>query len=713
MKKNDSRFESIFEILPVPTWEEDFSEIKSYLEQIGLIGKDELQIREYFKVNFDELKDCTLKVKVRKINKACLDLHDASSKQELIENFPKIFAEDSWDILLDQIVSICQGKSKFEVTTKTRSLNGQIKDIDLKWSVVPGFEDCLSSVIITTIDITSRIDAEKALLERNSFIETTLEHLPIGVAVNKVKSGEVTLMNKTFSRIYGWPANEINTVKSFFERIFPDPEERHKISSQINADLESNDINRMYWNDIEIATKEGKRKFVSAKNIPVFDQDIMISTVIDETKRKQSEDAIIKKTKYLECISKIVESLLTYEDWDNVLKHSLADLGTAVSADRVCYLKNSNDPTSEKLIARQVYEWCKEGITPQIDKMQYQEIHLEHYPNFLERALNKAPYAAVYSQAKGTEKELLIDQGIKSIILLPIYFKNTFFGFIGFDDCTKERVWSEDEISFLQTITSNFGVAIEKAAFEESLKLVNTELKESNKNLALSNSELEQFAYVASHDLQEPLRMITSFLALIERKYHDKLDEKGKSYIHFATDGAKRMRNIILDLLEFSRIGKVGGIENQTFNSKEALIEVEKLLNTQIRNSQAIIISENLPNIYSKKTAFQQLLQNLISNAIKYQNKGNQPIIHIKCEDNHHEWLFSVKDNGMGIAPHYFEKIFVIFQRLHDKNEYSGSGIGLAICKKIVEYLGGKIWVESKINVGSTFYFSIPKIKID
>jgi PAS domain S-box-containing protein len=243
---------------------------------------------------------------------------------------------------------------------------------------------------------------------------------------------------------------------------------------------------------------------------------------------------------------------------------------------------------------------------------------------------------------------------------------------------------------------------------ENSLKELNESLQKQTKELAISNAELEQFAYVASHDLQEPLRMVTSFLTQLEQKYGDIVDDRGKKYIHFAVDGAKRMRQIILDLLEFSRVGRLeDGIEQ--VDTGKIVNDILVLYRKQIEEQQAQLTVDKLPVLHTFKVPIRQVFQNLISNALKYQQDGVAPLIHIACEDAGPFWKFSVSDNGIGIDPEYFDKIFIIFQRLHNKDEYSGTGMGLAVTKKILENLGGKVWVESEESKGSTFYFTIAK----
>ena len=239
----------------------------------------------------------------------------------------------------------------------------------------------------------------------------------------------------------------------------------------------------------------------------------------------------------------------------------------------------------------------------------------------------------------------------------------------------------------------------ERKKAEEMLKL---KLEE----LARSNAELEQFAYVSSHDLQEPLRMISSYLQLLQRRYQGNIDDKADKYIYYAVDGASRMQNLINDLLEFSRV-TTRAREPEPTDCEFVLNQVLSNLELYIKENKATVSHDPLPEVMADSTQLVQVFQNLIINGIKFHSE-EAPKIHISAEKKAREWVFSVQDNGIGIDPQYSEKIFEVFKRLHKKEEYPGTGIGLAICKKIVERHGGRIWVESELGKGSTFYFTLP-----
>ncbi|MBK7896540.1 MAG: PAS domain S-box protein [Anaerolineaceae bacterium] len=232
-------------------------------------------------------------------------------------------------------------------------------------------------------------------------------------------------------------------------------------------------------------------------------------------------------------------------------------------------------------------------------------------------------------------------------------------------------------------------------------------LRQRTHSLEASNEELAQFAYAASHDLQEPLRMITAYLQLLASKHQGTLDEESNEFIAYALDGASRMRQLITDLLAYSRVGQ----KNQTFTQ----VDLEKILEQvclnlemQVKESQVIITHDPLPTLVADKTQMLQLLQNLISNALKFRS-SSEPKIHLSAKKEKDRWLIKVSDNGIGIDPKFSQKIFTLFQRLHTRDEYPGTGIGLAMCKKIIQKHGGEIWVESALGAGSTFYLSLPE----
>jgi PAS domain S-box-containing protein len=238
-----------------------------------------------------------------------------------------------------------------------------------------------------------------------------------------------------------------------------------------------------------------------------------------------------------------------------------------------------------------------------------------------------------------------------------------------------------------------------KQAEEERERLIS--------DLGRSNRELEQFAYVASHDLQEPLRMVASYVQLLQKRYKGKLDVKADQYIHFAVDGALRMQKLIEGLLAYSRITRRGA-DFRTVDTNHIFSQAVSNLSAAIQDSMAIITKDHLPAVPGDENQLIQLFQNLIGNAMKFRKPDTPPLVHVSAKRGEAEWIFSVRDNGIGISPEYYDRVFLIFQRLHTRQEYPGTGIGLALCKRIIERHNGHIWVESVPGEGTIFFFTIP-----
>jgi light-regulated signal transduction histidine kinase (bacteriophytochrome) len=274
------------------------------------------------------------------------------------------------------------------------------------------------------------------------------------------------------------------------------------------------------------------------------------------------------------------------------------------------------------------------------------------------------------------------------------------------------RPFDQDDLTLAQDLADRAAMAISNARLFTQVQTELAERKQAEAALAQqteelhrSNVELQQFAYVASHDLQEPLRMVASYTQLLGRRYRGKLDSDADEFIAYAVDGANRMQTLINDLLAYSRVG-TRGKEFETVDCAAVLDQASANLKIAIEESGAVVTHDRLPVVLGDASQLVQLFQNLIGNAIKF--RGTEPPrIHVAAEQRGAEWVFSVCDNGIGIDPQYVERIFIIFQRLHTRADYPGTGIGLAICKKIVECHGGRIWVEPQADQGSRFYFSI------
>lgn len=292
--------------------------------------------------------------------------------------------------------------------------------------------------------------------------------------------------------------------------------------------------------------------------------------------------------------------------------------------------------------------------------------------------------------------------------------------FLGVSIRTHERVFGRiyltekqgaDEFTQLDeemiiALASHAGKAIDQTLLLQQVQRAENQLRQVNEELIRSNADLQQFAYVASHDLQEPLRMVASYTQLLAKRYKGKLDADADEFIAYAVDGATRMQRLINDLLAYSRVTSQAKAF-ELVDCNQLLEGVLSTLRLAIEESRAVVTRDALPKVMADSGQLAQLFQNLVSNAIKFHG-AEPPSVHVAAERRNDEWLFSVRDNGIGVDPQFADRIFVIFQRLHDREEYPGTGIGLALCKKIVERHGGNIWVESQPGRGATFFFTIP-----
>ncbi len=291
-------------------------------------------------------------------------------------------------------------------------------------------------------------------------------------------------------------------------------------------------------------------------------------------------------------------------------------------------------------------------------------------------------------------------------IAVPLFARSVFVGTLNIRSL-QPYAYDENHLAQAERIGAQIAGTIANAFAYGKLEETQRALQNAVTELQRSNQELEQFAYVASHDLQEPLRKIASFCNLLESRYAEQLDDRGNTYLHYIVDGAMRMQALVNDLLLYSRV-TTRGKEFLPTKMNDVVQEALANLEVAVGESNAHVTYDPLPQVSGDAGQLARVLQNLIGNALKYRGQ-EPPRVHVSAEDAGDEWVFSVRDNGIGIAPEYAERIFVIFQRLHTREEYGGTGIGLAVCKKIVERHGGRIWVESQAGAGATFYVSLPK----
>ncbi|MCC5651179.1 GAF domain-containing protein [Nostoc sp. XA013] len=557
-------------------------------------------------------------------------------------------------------------------------------------------------------DITERLRTAEALRESEERWQLALHGNNDGIWDWNLKTNEVFFSTR-WKEMLGYKDHEVSNGWDEWTKLIH-PDERDWVLQAFQDHFAKK--TPFYVCEYRVQCQDGSYKWILDRGQALWDasDDIvrMVGSYTDITDRKQADEELkrqnLRSQLFAEITLKIRESLQI----DEILQTTVTEVQKLLQADRVLIFQIEPDgsgtvvqeavlPGWPVILGRNIFDPC------------FKEEYIERYRQGRVSAMEDVETAHI----QPCHREFLQQFAIKANLVVPILVRDSIWGLLLAHQCAAPRRWNNFETELLKQLANQIGIALSQA------QLLEKESQQSQE-LARSNAELEQFAYVASHDLQEPLRMVTSYLQLLERRYKNQLDTNADQFINYAVDGARRMQTLINDLLNYSRVSTRG----QPFMRVNCSIVLEQAianLQIAIADSQAIVTHDPLPEVMADVTQLIQVFQNLIGNAIKF-CRHQQPQIHIGVAKPNanpdgeslnvipsvDEWLFWVRDNGIGLECQYAERIFIIFQRLHGRDKYPGTGIGLAICKKIIERHGGRIWVESKLGEGSTFYFTIP-----
>ncbi len=566
----------------------------------------------------------------------------------------------------------------------------------------------MATFVSLCFEAAERTQAEKALRESEERYRQLVEMSPDGIGMIAL-DGRLLLANRQVAVLFGYddPTEMYNVnLLDWFA-----PEEREQARERFLIFLQNGLAREAEY---LLVRRNGERFYGAISAAVLRDADgtpyAAIGLVRDITERVRTEQRLQRQSQLQELLLKLSAEFinLPLDRLDAAIQNALQEMGEFVAADRAYVF----DYDFHANICTNTFEWCAPGITPQIEALQ--AVPLEGIPEWTGTHLRGEDLIIpdVSALPPGPLREILEPQEIKSLVTLPMIGKEGLIGFAGFDSVRCHRSYSDDELALLRIFCQMLVNVAERRQMESQLRQILADLQRAN-------ADLERFAYVASHDLQEPLRMIASYAQLLEQRYRGQLDADADEFIAFIIEGVCRMQQLILDLLEYSRLG----ISPPDIRSTDANTSCQfALLNLQeaIAQARASVTCDPLPTVMADPSQLTLLFQHLIANAIKFHG-AEPPVVHIAArpEDESNgkpapgsrpptSYVFSVRDNGIGIEPQYFDRIFIIFQRLHKRREYPGNGIGLALCKRIVELHGGRIWVESTPGEGSTFLFTLP-----
>jgi len=531
-------------------------------------------------------------------------------------------------------------------------------------------------------EILERKQAEEELRQQKEVLQTIFDYVPVMLDFYD-SQGKLKWINRQWEQTLGWKIEEIQE-RDILAEFYPEPEYRQYVTNFIQFAEQA-------WGDFKTRVRDGRVIDTTWANVRLSDGSI-IGIGQDITERKQAEEELQRQIRYQQLLAEITLRIRESLQIDVILQTTVTELQQLLQADRVLFyrlLPNCNGKVVaeavvagwQSLLGRELVNHCFEGEYLQ----QYQQ-QIHAWPD-----VEQAGFVPCHL-------ERLRQFKIKANLIVPIFLKDKIWGMLFVHQCSAPRQWHQFEVDLLQQLANQLSIALAQAELLEQETCYSQEL-------ARSNAELEQFAYVASHDLQEPLRTLASYAKLLSRRYSGQLDDRADRFIQYIVEEALRMQALINDLLKYSRVGR----QAQNFapcDARAVFDIVVSRLQDAIATSGATVTCGDLPTVMADERQLVQLFQNLIGNAIKYRSQ-EPPVVQVAAVRQEGEWLFWVRDNGIGIDPKYAERIFVIFQRLHTHEEYSGTGIGLAIAAKIVERHGGRIWVESELGQGATFYFTL------
>jgi PAS domain S-box-containing protein len=601
-------------------------------------------------------------------------------------------------------------RGKHFFTFQHRLASGEIRDVDVYTSPITiGGRSLLSSIVH---DVSERVKAEHAIKQLNEQLELRIQErtlalsrseetfekafraTPDAVWIEDTMSRKVIDINDEFLHMTGYRADEIINSSLTDLDIWVGTGNTRLFECMAGGGSVREFDTRLRMKGALI-----RDVVINGETVTIGGRKCFLFVGRDITEWKRAEEYASKNEERLRALVGLLQ--MNTNSVQQFLERGL-DAAIALTESSVGYIYHYNEETQRFTLNN----WSKEAMKESDLHLQQREYTLDNSGVWGEAVRQRKPIAINDFTDANPLLEGYPDGQSRFIrfLTVPLSVGNSIVAVVGV--ANKKQDYTRTEVMQLQLLMNSVWGKVELIAAEQQREHLLVELERKNQELLRSNKDLDDFAHIASHDLQEPLRMVSSYSQLLSRRYGSQLDADARDFIGFAVDGAARMQELIKSLLSYSRVGREVTVP-EPVDCNTVVEDVRQNLKIAIEESGAKITSDPLPEIQTHRIQLLQLMQNLVGNAIKFRGK-DPPLIRICAEAEGEYWHISVQDNGIGIAPEYFDRIFVVFQRLHHREQYAGTGIGLAVCRKIVERLGGRIWVASEVGAGSTFHFTIP-----
>ncbi|MFO7679825.1 MAG: ATP-binding protein [Chloroflexota bacterium] len=701
LHESDSRYRVLFENSPISLWEVDYSGVKNLLDGLGEYGKTDLEA--YLRTHQDFLPTCLQTIRIIDVNQASLDWLAAPDKETLIANMTSLFGPGSLKMFKRELLALSLGEPPPVAEVQMRTLAGGAIYVMRHMALAPGYEASWARCLISAVDVTKLEKAQRALQGERDFALQVMQSLGEGLTItNKDKKFE--FVNVAFCRMIGYEPSELlgRSPHDFTA-------ESHVVS--LGDALQARRDGKTTSYETRLLCADGSMKDVWVTGVPRLvtgEFSGTIAVILDLTERKRAEGALRRRNEQLLKLQTASSMMASSLELEFVLETVAQEL-TSLMGMEICHIFEWDQWKRQISLvgAYPVTSYGGESVNGFADEdvALYQMVLQEQTPVY-----TTLGETAVSPSTQDHMKK----HGVKTLLILPMIYREWLLGFIELRDSRQELLLSQEDIALAFLLANQAAIGVqnarlyERAQFEIAQRTqVKAHQEELIEELERKNAELERFTYTVSHDLKSPLVTVQGFIGFLEADLIEKNWPNVQEDLNHIKNATAKMYMLLQDLLELSRLGRmVNPSEAVSFS----LIVEEALANVfgQItKRDIAVVVAQDMPVVHVDRQRLVEVLQNLLDNAVKFMGKQPEPQIEIGWKRHLAEYHFFIRDNGIGLDARYHEKVFGLFERIYP--EVEGTGVGLALVKRIVELHNGRIWIESAgVGQGATFWFSLP-----